>query len=191
MRYPKHIILDLTTTREKQQINVEHVDSLSDTSFELPSPVDSFTGYSNFINSTSTPNIESKLNRVSYFPSSLFEVHLLRKEKLYTKLKYSRCPQYDIVSGGFAALLAGFVGFLISEKFGIELVDSADFYNAFMYGVFAVLSFRPLIYIYSKDAPLYNPLSLKYLFLFLHDVFIISIKEVFRFWTWLTKSLRN
>jgi len=37
---------------------------------------------------------------------------------MYTKLKYSRVPQYDIVSGGSAALLAGFLGFLISEKFG-------------------------------------------------------------------------
>lgn len=191
MRYPKHIILDLTTTREKKQINVEHIENLSDTNFELPLSVDSFTKYSNFICPTSTSSIESKIDRISYFPSSLFEVHLLRKEKLYTKLKYSRCPQYDIVSGGFAALLAGFIGFLISEKFGIELTDSADFYNAFMYGVFAVISFRPLIYIYSKDTPLYNPLSLKYLFLFVHNVFIISIKEVFKFWTWLYKFLRK
>jgi len=75
-----------------------------------------------------------------------------------------------MVSGGFAALLAGFVGFLISEKFGIELVDSGDFYNAFMYGVFMAFSIRPLVRIYSKDNTPYNPLSLKYLILFLHDL---------------------
>jgi hypothetical protein len=55
---------------------------------------------------------------------------------MYTKLKYSRTPQYDIVSGGSAALLAGFLGFLITEKFGFELVDSGDFYFLFMYIVF-------------------------------------------------------
>ena len=53
---------------------------------------------------------------------------VLPKERLYTKLKYSRSPEYDIVSGGFAVLLAGLLGFLSSEKFGIELVDSGDFY---------------------------------------------------------------
>ena len=53
----------------------------------------------------------------------LFNIHFLRKEFIYTKLKYSRCPQYDIVSGGLAALFSGFIAFLISEKFGIELVE--------------------------------------------------------------------
>jgi H+/Cl- antiporter ClcA len=55
---------------------------------------------------------------------------------MYTKLKYSRSPQYDIVSGGVAALLAGFFGFLAGEKFGLELLDSGDFYIALMYVVF-------------------------------------------------------
>ena len=67
---------------------------------------------------------------------NLFNINFLKKEKMYTKLKYSRTPQYDIVSGGAAALLAGFLGFLITEKFGFELVDSADFYFLFMYLVF-------------------------------------------------------
>jgi hypothetical protein len=51
-------------------------------------------------------------------------------------LKYSRVPQYDIVSGGVAALFAGFLGFLICEKFGFELLDSGDFYTFVMYIVF-------------------------------------------------------
>ena len=55
-------------------------------------------------------------------------INFIRKERIYTKLKYSRTPGYDIVSGGSAVLLAGFLGFLASEKFGIELVDSGDFY---------------------------------------------------------------
>ena len=57
----------------------------------------------------------------------LINTNVLRKERLYTKLKYSRSPAYDIVSGGSAALLSGFIGFLVSEKFGFELVDSGDF----------------------------------------------------------------
>lgn len=76
---------------------------------------------------------------------NLVNVNFLRKERLYTKLKYSRSPAFDIVSGGAAALLAGFIGFLISEKFGYELPDSGDFYYLFMYLVFAAFSVRPLL----------------------------------------------
>ena len=77
--------------------------------------------------------------------SSQLNVHFLKKERLYTKLKYSRSPAYDIVSGGAAALLAGFLGFLVSEKYGFELVDSGDFYYLFMYIVFLTFSLRPLL----------------------------------------------
>ena len=73
---------------------------------------------------------------VKFTNLSIFNIYFLRKEKIYTKLKYSRTPQYDIVSGGVAALFAGFLGFLISEKFGFELVDSGDFYILLMYVVF-------------------------------------------------------
>jgi hypothetical protein len=76
---------------------------------------------------------------------NLINVNFLRKERLYTKLKYSRSPAYDIVSGGSAALLAGFIGFLISEKYGFEMVDSGDFYYLFMYIVFLSFSLRPLL----------------------------------------------
>lgn len=76
----------------------------------------------------------------------LLNINFLRKERLYTKLKYSRSPAYDIVSGGSAALLSGFIGFLVSEKFGFELVDSGDFYYLFMYLVFISFSLRPLVF---------------------------------------------
>jgi hypothetical protein len=76
---------------------------------------------------------------------NLVNINFLRKERLYTKLKYSRSPAYDIVSGGAAALLAGFLGFLVSEKYGFELVDSGDFYYLFMYLVFLGFSLRPLL----------------------------------------------
>jgi Na+/H+ antiporter NhaB len=54
-------------------------------------------------------------------------------------------PQYDIVSGGVAAIFAGFLGFLICEKFGFELLDSGDFYFLFMYLVFGIFFIRLLI----------------------------------------------
>jgi hypothetical protein len=76
---------------------------------------------------------------------NLININFLRKEKLYTKLKYSRSPAYDIVSGGAAAIFAGFLGFLVSEKFGFELVDSGDFYFLTMYIVFICFSVRPLL----------------------------------------------
>jgi hypothetical protein len=60
-------------------------------------------------------------------------------------------PQYDIVSGGAAALLAGFLGFLITEKFGFELVDSGDFYFLFMYFVFFFYSLRLFLKIIDSE----------------------------------------
>jgi hypothetical protein len=81
----------------------------------------------------------------------LFNINFLKKEKMYTKLKYSRVPQYDIVSGGAAALLAAFLGFLITEKFGFELLDSADFYFIFMYLVFLFFSLRLFLKLFNTE----------------------------------------
>lgn len=92
---------------------------------------------------------------------NLVNVNFLRKERLYTKLKYSRTPAYDIVSGGAAALLAGFVGFLVSEKFGFELVDSGDFYFFFMYLVFATFSIRPLLLVANPEKGFIHMFSLR------------------------------
>ena len=61
-----------------------------------------------------------------------------------------------------AALPAGFIGFLKSEKFEIELVDPEYFYISFVYDVFTVFSLRLLIVPYSKHETPYNPISLKY-----------------------------
>lgn len=86
-------------------------------------------------------------------------INFLRKERLYTKLKYSRSPAFDIVSGGAAALLAAFIGFLISEKFGYELVDSGDFYFLFMYLVFLAFSIRPLITVSDASKGFWDAIS--------------------------------
>lgn len=88
-------------------------------------------------------------------------VNFLRKERLYTKLKYSRSPAFDIVSGGAAALLAAFIGFLISEKFGYELVDSGDFYYLFTYLVFASFALRPLVMVSDASKGFWDTFSLK------------------------------
>lgn len=108
---------------------------------------------------------------------SLFSIFFLRKEMIYTKLKYSRCPQYDMVSGGLAALFAAFLGFLICEKFGLELLDSGDFYIAYMYGVFAAFSLRPLFRSMSKGVKVYNVFSPKYLFDYVFIIFNLLIKR--------------
>ena len=92
---------------------------------------------------------------------NLININFLRKERLYTKLKYSRSPAYDIVSGGAAALLAGFLGFLVSEKYGFELVDSGDFYYLFMYLVFLGFSLRPLLTSIDYNDSFRNIFSLK------------------------------
>ena len=108
----------------------------------------------------------------------LININFLRKERMYTKLKYSRTPAYDIVSGGAAALLAGFIGFLISEKFGFELADSGDFYFFFMYMVFISFSVRPLLMAADPDKGFLDVVSLRHIigfyktitFLFIHKL---------------------
>jgi hypothetical protein len=90
---------------------------------------------------------------------NFININFLRQERLYTKLKYSRSPAFDIVSGGAAALLAGFLGFLISEKFGFELVDSGDFYYLFMYIVFGSFLIKPFLYIVNVQSSITNAIS--------------------------------
>ena len=91
----------------------------------------------------------------------ILTIHFLKKERLYTNLHYSRSPAYDIVSGGAAALLAGFMCFLISEKYGFELVDSGDFYYLFMYIVFLAFSVRPLLTSFDVKYNLFQIFSLR------------------------------
>ena len=79
------------------------------------------------------------------------QINFIKFEQTYTKLKYSRVPIYDTISGGSACLLAGFIGFLISEKFGFELVDSLDIYIYYFYIIFISLT----SYIYYKNI-IYN-----------------------------------
>jgi hypothetical protein len=104
---------------------------------------------------------------------NIFNINFLKKEKIYTKLKYSRVPQYDIVSGGVAALFAGFLGFLVCEKFGFELGDSGDFYYLFMYIVFTCFFIRLYIKLFNKNNSNWNVFSIKWLLLFYKNIFFI------------------
>jgi len=121
-------------------------------------------------------NTSSKKRSKANLLNRLTIVNFLRKERLYTKLKYSRSPAYDIVSGGAAALLAGFIGFLISEKYGFELVDSGDFYYLFMYMVFLGFSIRPFLTSIDQNKSLGEILSPK----FFLDYYLNLIRFFFR-----------
>ena len=82
---------------------------------------------------------------------NFIKINFIKTEQVYTKLKYSRAPIYDIISGGSACLLAGFIGFLISEKFGFEIIDSLDIFILYFYILFISL----LMFIFYKNM-LYN-----------------------------------
>ena len=183
MRYPKHLILDLHTPTQISSLPNWKTSYISKTSTRLGSEtVQHLTSiYSTGPKSHFYQLPRNSVTNLSSHTTTSFDINFLRKEKVYTKLKYSRCPQYDMVSGGFAALFAGFIGFLISEKFGIELVDSGDFYIAFMYAVFATFSLRPLIRIYSKDSASHTPVSIKYVIGFSRDLLLLTLAEV-SFW---------
>jgi len=109
---------------------------------------------------------------------ALFNVNFLRKERMYTKLKYSRVPQYDMVSGGAAALLAALLGFLITEKFGFELPDSGDFYILFMYLVFFFFFARLFLKLINSEKFSWNILSLKWLFFFYQTLIVLLFNKI-------------
>jgi len=109
---------------------------------------------------------------------NLINIFFLRKERLYTKLKYSRSPAYDTVSGGAAAILAGFIGFLISEKYGIELVDSGDFYYIFMYIAFLIFSLRPILVAWELNKSLINTISVRHIILFYIQLIKLLVKLI-------------
>lgn len=81
---------------------------------------------------------------------TIWNINFIRKERVYTKLKYSRTPSYDIVSAGVAALFAGLLGFLICEKFGFELLDGGDFLFLFIYVVGLSFSIKLLMSFYAN-----------------------------------------
>ena len=195
MRQANHIILDFESSK-----NVQSSQYWATNFFNNTTPQPNFLNYINFKNVLITKNLPfnshnstNDLNIELLFYKSynseasshlnttlnLININFLRKEKLYTKLKYSRSPAYDIVSGGAAALFAGFLGFLVSEKFGFELVDSGDFYFLTMYIVFICFSIRPLLTIIEPTKSVWTIFSLKPLLNFYID-FISMIFRSFK-----------
>ena len=171
MRYPKHIILDVSkpnltnmnsywVNRYRMSLSRNNYFATSLNVMKRLSPSfksrvslkTSTTSFKTTYSDLSIRPFDDNFSRESTLLGNLFDLNFLKREKLYTKLKYSRSPAYDIVSGGVAALFAGFIGSLISEKFGIELVDSGDFYTFFMYVVFLCFSLRPLMKILSRES---------------------------------------
>lgn len=202
MRYPNHTLVDIqqkhTTTYvtsnwiKTYRTSIREEDSFNKTANCLRQLACSKPKYVLTKRSTSVrkaPSItlsspvvkkDQKANSLLW---SLFDINFIKKEKIYTKLKYSRCPQYDIVSGGVAALFAGFIGFLISEKFGIEMVDSGDFYTFFMYCVFFCFSCKPFLKVVSESKTVWNFFSLKPLFVFLKTAFIMTARALATFFS--------
>jgi hypothetical protein len=108
-----------------------------------------------------------------------FDINFLKKEHLYTKLKYSRTPQYDMVSGGAAALFAGFLGFLICEKFGLELLDSGDFYFLFMYLVFFFFFLKLIFKNVSSENKIWSVISYKWFYVFYRNLITLWLNRIF------------
>ena len=173
MRYPQHLVLDHSFTTNTKTYNNWSTLYVK----QIAHDRQLVTSSSNEQLYLSNPKENKNL---PFSSTTLFDVNFLRKDKLYTKLKYSRCPQYDIVSGGWAALFAGLVGFLISEKFGIELVDSGDFYTVFMYGVFLCFSTRPLLRILDKNSTWTQVFTLKSLLQFFLQILNLLLKSIKR-----------
>lgn len=201
MKYPKHIIYDLHERDEDHQswywVNdykrlifkeCEQIDTIERSKYIIPKFNEALI--------TNKPEhkalIELCINETLYKPDfqiytdttpqsttfELFDINFLKKDFLYTKLKYSRCPQYDIVSGGLAALLAGFIGFLISEKFGIELVDSGDFYITWMYGAFLSMPIGLFSYMYMHSEFRYNVFDPNYFITFYLNISNLIWKKI-------------
>ena len=204
MRLPNHIVLDFEANFNKQDNNwykvfVDQKKSygLILSSFNLEtkfiptkkSPFRILRDQKRYMIKITTLSTQAAVTRLSFKlrPVSktcltnnlvpLVNINFLRKERLYTKLKYSRSPAYDIVSGGAAALLAGFIGFLISEKYGFELVDSGDFYYLFMYLVFIGFSIRPLLTSVDYNDSLGSVFSVKFFFDFYANLLYYIFKK--------------
>jgi len=199
MRLFQHIILDFENSKSSQLNEYWALRSLAESNQTLATKINIYkkytNGYAAFDDSLLTdtkytltlPNKTSNLHKLiqtgnqssTALPTwyNLININFLRKERLYTKLKYSRSPAYDTVSGGAAAIFAGFLGFLVSEKFGMELVDSGDFYFLIMYIVFLSFSVRPLLTVLNPSTPLSEVFSLKPIVVLYANLLTLVLKK--------------
>ena len=198
MQYPNHLILDTRSNNFQKKDSFlwsqAYLKKFPESTFRTSNE----TSRSNILKTNFLSNSHGSIllrthldysgkssapKRVTLYTNyDLFDINFLRKERLYTKLKYSRCPQYDIVSGGWAALFAALLGFLICEKFGIELVDSGDFYTALMYGIFLVFSLRPLMKFLGKDFKFSNIFIIPNLLEYFMVIYKLSVNFLLSLW---------
>ena len=183
MKKPSHLILDFELHKKSRAsstwyYNSNSFDTTSYKSAKTPLALIKLNDTANDFEKNIYTYMDNANKSNYYFPLlTNANVNFLRKERLYTKLKYSRSPAYDIVSGGMAALLAGFVGFLISEKYGFELVDSGDFYFFFMYVVFLCFSLRPLLITFNSKTTFMEAISVKPVIKFYLSLFYVVVKR--------------
>jgi len=201
MRKTNHIILDFYKSNKSEVSNywvfnfIENNKSVIVFNKQKNLKLDSTKKYEiEFINQYKTfyktfSTVLSSTKNEDYFKINLLNnvvnVNFLRKEILYTKLKYSRSPAFDSVSGGAAALLAGLIGFLTSEKFGMELVDSGDFYYLFMYLVFLSFSMYPLLFSSQANKSLMEILGPGIIISFYNTVLVESFRNIKIFYGYL------
>jgi len=100
----------------------------------------------------------AKIPVSNYFATN-FRIFFIRKEFFYTKLKYSRVPQFDTSSGASASFLSGLYGFMVCEKFGFELIDSGDFLFMAMYIFAFALIVTNLVSIFNGSSALTRALA--------------------------------
>lgn len=76
------------------------------------------------------PKISKKSSLIFFWTFSLF---FFKAPLNYAKLKYSRVPRSDTSATLAASLFAGIYGYIVCEKAGFELLDSADFSYGILY----------------------------------------------------------
>ena len=96
-----------------------------------------------------------------------------KKERYYTKLKYSRVPQFDVTSGAIASLMGALLGFMITEKFGLELLDSGDFFFVFIYILFMISIIRLYWRMVNLSDSKYYIFSPMYVYNYFNSIFFI------------------
>ena len=79
-----------------------------------------------------------------------YRIFFSKKEPFYTKLKYSRVPQFDTSSGAAASFISAFYGFLVCERFGFELLDSGDFLFLVVYVVLTSFTLPALLVVINQ-----------------------------------------
>lgn len=125
------------------------------------------------VNVKKNNQIIKEFNKYTYF-----KIFFIKKERLYTKLKYSRVPQFDLTSGAVASLVTALFGFMVTEKFGFELIDSGDFYTIVMYLIFIGLIVKTVINLFDNETNQFKLFSINNIFNFYKTIFVVFINYI-------------